>query len=60
MSDVPSGSELLDHFPLIRATRAVQMFILEFSKADLGNEFADGGAANQIVILHGGVGLSNG
>ena len=41
----------------------VQLFILEFSKdgsADLGDEFADGGAANQPVVLQGGIGLSSG
>ena len=40
---------------------AVQIFILEFSKdgsADLGDKFADGGAANQPVVLQGGVCLS--
>ena len=61
---IPSGSEILFHpFPFIRAIRAVQVFILEFSKdglADLGDKFADGGAANQPAILQGGVGLSNG
>ena len=38
----------------------MQIFILEFSKdgsADLGEEFADGGTANQPVILQRGVGL---
>ena len=63
MGDIPSGSELLLHpFPLIRAIRAVQIFVLEFNKdasADLGDEFADGGAANQPVVLQGGVGLSS-
>ena len=50
-------------FPLLRATRAVKIFVLEFSKdgsADLGDKFADGGAANQPVIMQGGVGLSRG
>ena len=55
MGDTPFDSELLLHpFPFIRAIRAVQVFILEFSKdgsADLGDEFADGGAANQPVVL---------
>ena len=63
MGDIPSGSELLHSFPLIRATRVVQIFILEFSKdgsADLGDEFADDGAANQAVVLQGSVGLSSG
>ena len=33
MGDIPSGSELLLHpFPLLRATRAVEIFVLEFSK----------------------------
>ena len=53
--DIPSGSELLLHpFPLLRAIRAAQIFILEFSKdgsVDLGDEFADGAFANQPVIL---------
>ena len=42
---------------------AAQIFILEFSKdgsANLQDEFVDGGAANQPLILQGGVGLSNG
>ena len=64
MGDIPSRSELLLHpFPLFRATRAVQIFILEFSKddlADLGDTFADGSVANQPVILQGGVGLACG
>ena len=63
MGDIPSGSELLLHpFPFIWVIRAMQIFILEFSKggsADLGDEFADGGAANQPVVLQGGVGLSS-
>ena len=53
MGDIPSGSEFPLHpFPLFRAIRAVQGFILEFSKegsTDLGDEFADGGVANQPV-----------
>ena len=57
MGDIPFGSELLLYpFPLIRTIRAVQIFVLEFSKdglADLGGEFADGGAANQPVVLQG-------
>ena len=63
MGDIPSGSELLHPFPFIRAIRAVQIFVQEFSKdgsADLGDEFADSGVANQLVILQGGVGLSSG
>ena len=63
MGHIPSGSELLHPFPFIRATRAVQIFILEFSKdgsADLEDEFTDGGAANQPVVQQGGVGLSSG
>ena len=39
---------------------ATQIFVLEFSKdvsADLGDEFADGGAANQPVILQQGAAL---
>ena len=41
----------------------VHIFVLEFSKdgsPDLGDEFADGGAANQPVILQRGVGFSSG
>ena len=64
MGDSPSGSELLLHpFPFIRGIRAAQIFVLEFSKdglADLGDEFANGGAANQPVVLQGGGGLSSG
>ena len=59
VGDIPSGSGLLLHpFPLIRAIRVAQIFILEFSKdgsADLGDEYVDGGLANQSVILQGGV-----
>ena len=58
MVDILSGL-LLYPFLRLRATRAVQTFVLEFSKdgsADLGDEFADGGTANQPVILQGGVG----
>ena len=62
MGNIPSGSEFLLHpFPLISSSRAVQIFVLEFSKdgsADLGDEFTEGGGANQIVILQEGVGLS--
>ena len=62
MGGIPSGSELCLHpFPFIRAIRAAQIFILEFSKdgsADLGNEFVDGGSPNQSMILQG-VGLSH-
>ena len=39
----------------------VQIIFLEFSEdglADLGNEFTDGGSANQPVILQEGVGFS--
>ena len=64
IGDIPSGSELLLYpFPLIRAVRAAQIFVLEFSKdgsADLGDKFADGGAANKPVVLQGGVDLSSG
>ena len=64
MGYIPSGSELFLHpFPFIRAIRAVQISLLEFSKngsADLGDEFADGGAANQPVVLQGGVSLPSG
>ena len=57
--DIPSGSELLIHpFPF-RAIRAVQIFVLEFSKDGLGDEFADCGEANQPLVLQGGVGLSS-
>ena len=48
--DIPSGSELLHPFPVLRAVGPVQMFFLEFHKdgaADLGDKFADGGTANQ-------------
>ena len=55
LGDIPSGSELPIHpFPFIRGIWAVQVFILKFSKdgsADLEDEFADGGGANQPVIL---------
>ena len=47
----------------MRAIRVVQIFVVEFSRdgsADLGDKFADGGAAYQPVILQGGVGLSSG
>ena len=58
LGDIPPGLELLFHpFRLIRAT---QILVLQFSKngsADLGDEFADGGSANQPVILQGGVSL---
>ena len=57
------GSELiLHHFPFIRGIRAAKIFILELNKdglADLGDEFADRGVDNQLVILQGGVGLSS-
>ena len=62
MGNIPSGFEFfLQPFVLIRASRAVRTFVLEFSKdgsADLGDDFTDGGVANQLVILQGGVGLS--
>ena len=62
MGNIPSGSELLLHlFLVFRVSRAAQIFVLEFSKdgsADLGDEFTDGGSANQPVILEGGVGFS--
>ena len=63
MGDIPSGSEHLFHpFPLIRGNRAGKIFVLDLKdgSADLGDKFADVGAANQIVILQGGVGLSSG
>ena len=50
---------LLHPFSLLRATRAAQIFILQINK-DGSAEFADGGVANQPVILKGGVGLSCG
>ena len=63
MGDIPSGSEHLLHpFPFIRDTRAVQISVLEFYKdgsAELRDKFADGGVANQTVVLQGGVGLSS-
>ena len=55
VGDIPSGSELLFHsFPILRTIRAAQIFVLEFSKdglADLEDKFADGGLANQPVVL---------
>ena len=64
MGDIPSGSGLLLHpFSFIRAIRAVQIFVLKFSKdgsAGLEDKFADGGVADQPVVLQGGVGLSSG
>ena len=55
--DIPSGSELFLHiFPVFRVSRVCQIFFLEFSKdcsTDLGDEFTDGGLANQPVILQG-------
>ena len=63
VGDIPPGHELLHPFPLIKATRAVQIFVLKFRRdglADLGDEFADGGVANQPAILQGGVDLSRG
>ena len=54
MEDILSGSELLPHpFPFIKSIRAMQVFVLEFSRdgsADLGDEFADGDAANQPTV----------
>ena len=53
----------LPNVSTIRAIRTVQIFVLELSKdgsAVLGEELADGGAANQAVALQGGVGLSSG
>ena len=55
MGHIPSGSELLVHpFSFIRALRAVQIYVLEFSKdglADLDDEFADSRAATGPVVL---------
>ena len=52
IGNIPSGSKFLLHpFPLLGATGAVQIFILEFSKdasADLWDEFADGGAVRSL------------
>ena len=48
-------------FSLLRVSRAARIFVLKFSMdglADLGDEFTDGGATNQPVILQGGVGFS--
>ena len=62
MGNIQSGSELFHLFPFMRGIRAVQVFILGFSKddsADLRDEFTDGGAANQPVILQGGISLSS-
>ena len=62
MGDIPSGSELYLHFfQVFRVSRAAQIFVQEFSKdgsADLGDEFTDGGLANQQKILQGGAGFS--
>ena len=54
------GSKLFLHpFPLIRAIWAASIFILErMAEQDLGAEFADGGVANQPVILQTSAGLS--
>ena len=64
MGYIPYASEFLPHpFPFLRAIRAVQIFILEFRKdgsENLGDEFADGGAANQQMILQAGIGLASG
>ena len=50
IGNIPSGSEHLLHpFPQIRAIRAAQIFILEFSKdglAELGDKFPESGFAN--------------
>ena len=55
VGDIPSGSELLLHpFPLLRAIRAAQIFILEIGKdgsVDREDEFADGGLANQCLSI---------
>ena len=63
VGDIPSHSEfLLDPFSLIRPIKAAQILFLKFSKdvsADLGNEFENGGSANQRVILQGGISLSS-
>ena len=40
----------------------MQVFVLELRKdgsADLGDEFADGGATNEPLILQGSVGLTS-
>ena len=62
MGDTPSGSELFLHpFLLLRSRRAVQIFVLEFSKdglTDLGDKVTGGGSANQPVILQRFVSLS--
>ena len=62
-TDIPFCYVLLLHpIPPLRTTRAIQIFVLEFSKdglADLGHKFADGGSTNQPVMLQG-VGLSCG
>ena len=47
MGDIPSGSDLLVHpFSVIRAIRAVQIFVPELfckdGSAELGDVFADG------------------
>ena len=63
MEDIPSCELLLNLFPLIKAIKAVQIFVLKFSKdgsADLGEEFPDGVSANQPVVQQEGVGLSSG
>ena len=44
MEDMPSGSELLNLFPVCRVSGAAQIFFLEFGKdvlADLGDKFTD-------------------
>ena len=58
---IPSSFQLLLPFPFISVIRAVQIFVLEFSKdglVDLGDEFADGGSTKKPLILQGGVGFS--
>ena len=64
MVNIPSVSELfLQTLPIVRAIKPEQLFVLEFSKdglGDLGDEFEDSGAANQQMVMQGGVGLSSG
>ena len=52
-----------NHFSCLGASRTVQVFVLEFSNdglAYLGDVFAETNAANQAVILQGGVCLNSG
>ena len=59
MGFIPSGSEFLLYlFSFIRAIKYLSWNLL--GSADLGDEFADGGTANQSVVPQGGVGLSSG